>query len=206
MSRSKSSRTASPHRDQPHVSSSKKPKSPVSFNTPAFHPSTRSVPSPTAGRFWMMKLIKGGTLDVMLSESPNRTELIAVFEHLCQAVAFAHDHGVIHRDLKPSNVMVGAFDEVQVMDWGLAKVMRNADSGLRISEEARSVAGDKQSNGPDPTATLNLNPQSEASEFCIPNSDDTLPGSVLGTPAYMPPEQASGEIEKIDRRADVFAL
>src|SRR5262245_16445392 len=82
---------------------------------------------PDGRPFLAMKLIKGQTLDALLASRPEpsveRGRFVAVFEQLCQAVAFAHAHGVIHRDLKPANVMVGRFGEVQVMDWGLAKVL-----------------------------------------------------------------------------------
>src|SRR5208282_2431225 len=82
---------------------------------------------PDGRPFLAMKLIKGHTLEVLLTSRPDpshdRGRLVAVFEQVCQALAYAHTHGVIHRDLKPGNVMVGAFGEVQVMDWGLAKVL-----------------------------------------------------------------------------------
>ena len=77
--------------------------------------------------FLAMKLIKGQTLDESLKDRPDamadRGRFVAVFEQICQALAYAHSHDVIHRDLKPANVMVGAFGEVQVMDWGLAKIL-----------------------------------------------------------------------------------
>ena len=82
---------------------------------------------PDGRPFLAMKLIKGDTLDEQLKRraapSADRGRFVAAFEQVCHAVEFAHAHGVIHRDLKPANVMVGNFGEVQVMDWGLAKVL-----------------------------------------------------------------------------------
>src|SRR5207237_2422817 len=110
-----------------------------------------------------------------------------VFEQVCQTVAFAHSKGIIHRDLKPGNVMVGAFGEVQVMDWGLAKV-------LASRERQRPER---------PAATL---PSVVKVSRAERDSAETQEGDVLGTPAYMPPEQALGEISRLDRRCDVFSL
>src|SRR5262249_28748852 len=79
---------------------------------------------PDGRPFLVMKLIAGRTLDELLrDQGPDPSRWLGVFEAICQAVGYAHSNGVIHRDLKPSNVMVGAFGEVQVMDWGLAKVV-----------------------------------------------------------------------------------
>ena len=90
--------------------------------------------------FLAMKLIKGRTLADLLGERPgpshDRARFVAVFEQICQAVGYAHAHQVIHRDLKPANVMVGAFGEVQVMDWGLAKVLTEGRSAGPGPEEA----------------------------------------------------------------------
>jgi tetratricopeptide (TPR) repeat protein len=129
------------------------------------------------------------TLDELLKASPDRGRLVAAFEKVCEAVAYAHAHGVIHRDLKPANVMVGAFGEVQVMDWGLAKI---------LGERPR-VSG--PSDDPDETAATTALRSTRDSEELL-----TQAGSVLGTPAYMPPEQALGAVHEIDVRSDVFGL
>jgi predicted ribosomally synthesized peptide with SipW-like signal peptide len=142
--------------------------------------------------FIAMKLIKGGrTLsDLLDNDHPDMAELLRIFNDICQAVAFAHDRRVIHRDLKPGNVMVGSYNEVQVMDWGLAKVL------------GESVpAPDSHPPGDQPTAS----PVSVIESDRDPSSH-TKAGSLLGTPAYMPPEQAKGEIDRTDTRSDVFAL
>src|SRR6185503_10162198 len=73
--------------------------------------------------FYVMKLVRGKRLDVWMRTSPGRTTSLRLFGKVCEAMAFAHAHGVVHRDLKPENIMVGAFGEALVMDWGVAKVL-----------------------------------------------------------------------------------
>ena len=132
--------------------------------------------------FFAMKLIRGRTLEQLLRERPtpadDRPRFLDVFEQVCQTLAYAHARGVIHRDLKPHNVMVGAFGEVQVMDWGLAKVLAEGRAHTAAAKE----------------------------EPISPAETLTQAGSVVGTPAFMPPEQARGETDRLDERSDVFGL
>jgi serine/threonine-protein kinase len=143
--------------------------------------------------YFTMKLVKGRTLSALFQQRKalldERGRLLAIFESVCQTVAYAHSKGVLHRDLKPANIMVGAFGEVQVVDWGLAKVLSRG-----------GVADEKRAQGSLFTVieTVRSGPGSSGS--------DSLAGSVMGTPAYMAPEQAQGEVEKLDERADVFSL
>jgi serine/threonine-protein kinase len=145
---------------------------------------------PDGRPFFVMKLVRGRTLEELLAGRPDpsheREDYLAVFEQVCQAVAYAHSHGVVHRDLKPANVMVGRFREVQVMDWGLAKVLdAPSDGPPGVGSAGASTLFDPLGGeGPRPT------------DF----------GTVLGTPAYMPPEQARGEVDRLDERCDVFGL
>jgi tetratricopeptide (TPR) repeat protein len=158
-------------------------------------PPVHEVGSLPDGRpFLAMKLVEGDTLDTLLKRRPDtgadRGRLVAIFEGVCQAVAFAHSRRVIHRDLKPANVMVGAFGEVQVMDWGLAKELGRADR-----DDTTEFA-------------LGPSPDDDAPPGRTPagGSDRTRAGSVMGTPGFMAPEQARGELDRVDRRADVFGL
>ena len=116
--------------------------------------------------FFTMRLVEGLTLAELLaarsSAESDRHRFLGIFEQVCQAVAYAHTRGVVHLDLKPANVMVGSFGEVQVMDWGLSRVL----------------AADE-----------------------IPSA-----GSVMGTPGYLSPEAARGDVRALDARADVFGL
>ena len=159
-------------------------------------PAVHQVGTLADGRpFLVMKLIKGSTLETILKHRPDPSADygpaaggLAIFEAVCQAVGYAHAHRVIHRDLKPANVMVGAFGEVQVMDWGLAKVLGDA-----MPARADALAADETQ------AWTQVSPAPETGSH-------TQAGSLVGTPAFIPPEQAGGEIERVDGRADVFGL
>ncbi len=139
--------------------------------------------------FFTMKLIKGHTLAAALKDrkqvADERVHYLGIFEQVCQTMAYAHARGVIHRDLKPSNIMVGAFGEMQIVDWGLAKVL--AQGGLA---DEGAACGDSVIRAPERPG-----PASES-----------IAGTVMGTPAYMPPEQARGAIDELDKTSDVFSL
>ena len=134
--------------------------------------------------YLVMKLIKGRTLEDLIKQpGEEKLNVLAIFEAIAQAIGYAHSRAVIHRDLKPLNVMVGAFGEVQVMDWGLAK--------FRSDSEATT-----------PEASI-------VSTFYDPRTADdshTSAGAIMGTPSYMPPEQAIGAIDRVNERSDVFGL
>ncbi len=128
--------------------------------------------------FFAMTQVAGRSLDKVVAERPSleaRADLLRNVTAVADALAYAHSKHVIHRDLKPANVLIGAFGETVVIDWGLAK-----DLGVPS----------------DPKETVTMPILSDPGE--------TASGSVVGTPAYMPPEQARGEA--VDQRADVYAL
>jgi WD40 repeat protein len=139
---------------------------------------------------YTMRLINGRSLNEAvrayhqrllsrLAQPLEQAALLQAFVQVCQAVAYAHDRGVIHRDLKGQNVVLGDYGEVIVLDWGLAKLL-----------------GQPQGHTPLPAVTLD---PAEAHH-------SSLPGTFLGTPSYMSPEQAAGRQDLVDRRSDVYGL
>ncbi|NOX57061.1 MAG: tetratricopeptide repeat protein [Planctomycetes bacterium] len=224
--------------------------------------------------FYAMKFVQGKTLETAISDChrlpPGSTErrlaftkLLRHFIDICNAVAFAHERGVLHRDLKPQNIMVGAFGETLVLDWGLAKLVDvtestvethtndiSPDDGATIrqtasgAEPARSdqadllaatvveSAADEQPGNrtdnerpapPDPQrerpqapetgsgVTAGRSTQAASARRLVRTNvrtegSRTLAGSIMGTPAYMPPEQAAGRVDDLDQRSDIYSL
>jgi len=142
--------------------------------------------------YYAMRFIKGDSLKEAidgfhkyeaLRKDPGRRslelrKLLRRFTDVCNAIDYAHSRGVIHRDLKPANIIVGKFGETLVVDWGLAKAIGRADPSVGEQTITPSASG----------------------------SAETLPGSALGTPAYMSPEQARGDLDRLGPRSDVYSL
>lgn len=138
--------------------------------------------------FYTMRLVRGRTLASAIDayhakRSEGRTEtlefvdLLTAFVAVCNTIAYAHSRGILHRDLKGENVILGNFGEVIVLDWGVAKFMGQTDETVERSDL-------------DETQDPHL----------------TIQGEIVGTPAYMAPEQAEGRLEQIDERTDIFGL
>ncbi len=137
--------------------------------------------------YYTMKLVRGKALSRAIREAQSLQQRLALIPHfvdLCQAIAYAHSRGVIHRDIKPANVLIGEFGETVVIDWGLAKVKDRDD--VHAQEFAQTMR------------LLNLGEDVDLHK--------TAYGHVLGTPVYMPPEQAAGDLAQVNERSDVYGL
>ena len=134
--------------------------------------------------YYTMRMVKGQTLSKAIRKSGDleeRLDLLHHFYNVCNAVAYAHSKGVINRDLKPSNVMIGEFGETVVLDWGLAKVKGQLDSGAETIQTGLRL-------------------------FLNADVGKTVVGFAIGTPSYMPPEQARGKVDEIDETSDIYSL
>lgn len=137
------------------------------------------------------KLVRGRTLRTALEAATTldaRLKLLPHFIDLCHAVAYAHSRGVVHRDLKPENVMVGEFGETVLLDWGVARVLADPEP---VPAQAVPIE--------------QVKPLQTVRRLAGVTSRDSQ-GSVVGTPLYMSPEQARGQVDRIDARSDVFSL
>jgi predicted Zn finger-like uncharacterized protein len=142
--------------------------------------------------FFTMKQIKGETLESIIKKCIENKDLVKerysfnvlvnIFVKVCNALEFAHSKKVIHRDIKPENIMVGEYGEVLLMDWGLAKIIGTTEEFEELDEDRVSSVRSED------------------------ESSNTLEGTTAGTPAFMSPEQATGQMEELDQRSDIYSL
>ncbi len=158
------------------------------------------------GYHFSMKLVEGKNLEEVIEEagadrlSPDRlVEYLEILVKVCEAVAFAHSRGVIHRDLKPANIMVGEFGQVYVMDWGVARLLgRQRQTPGRPEQDPQRP---READPPDAEGPPAVRVTRKVDTWEL----DT-PGTVIGTPGYMAPEQVAGQHHETDELTDVFAL
>lgn len=167
---------------------------------------------------YAMRFIEGDTLQVAIDRlhkadnvqgrptadlfrSPGFRDLLRRFQVVCDIAAYGHSQSVIHRDIKPSNIMLGPFGETLLVDWGLAKILRQADDvpALVADDDAESTPGGNTEGGVTSTGEEAINPTATSVTA-------TRSGQIIGTPAFASPEQLMGQTEHVCDRSDVFSL
>ena len=138
---------------------------------------------PKHGHYYVMRVLPGSDLTTHLKrDEPSQSNALGIFLKVLDGMAYAHEQGIIHRDLKPDNIFIGPHGQVAVADWGIAKVLsaRDDPSGEELS-------------------AIDI-------EEALGGSAMTMEGAIMGTPVYMSPEQARGEISVLDNRSDIYSL
>ena len=147
--------------------------------------------------YFVMKYVEGETLESVIEKLAAGDPVthrhypferrVEIFKGILEAMAYAHDKGIVHRDIKPANIMIGPYGEVVVMDWGLAKKV-----GQAATADLLPAAPDENPTSEDVQRSRRMH--------------ETRVGSLLGTPLYMSPEQARGQHTTLDQRSDIYSL